>query len=74
MAVHDGGITKPGFKTNLSVVNESETKGVFGGEGGGKNLKSAGEDKGFSLKAKGYAGPGNLEFAPDNKGVKSNQP
>ena len=69
-----GGIVDKGFKKNLDIVSEGETKGVFGGEGGGKDLKSAGEDKGFDLHAKGYAGPGNLEFKPDNKGVKSNQP
>lgn len=66
-----GGIVDKGFKTGLSVVTEGETKGVFGGEGGGKDLKAKEDSKGFDLHSKSYAGPGNLEFKPDNKGTKN---
>lgn len=68
---YQGGITKPGYTKPFDTVDEKETKGVFGGEGGGKNLKEVGSDGLFSLKDKKYAGPGNLEFAPEDKGDKS---
>jgi hypothetical protein len=64
-----------------SITTESETKGVFGGEGGTLKTVSGtepsqpkGGDGMFSLKDKSYAGPGNIEFAPEDKGETSNQP
>ena len=64
-----------------SVKVESETKGVFGGEGkklstvsGNEPSQPKGGDGLFSLKGKGYAGPGNVDFVPEDKGEVSNQP
>ncbi len=66
------------------VTSESETKGVFGGEGAGRHLSQVsgkapevapkGSDNLFDLHSKSYAGPGNLAFKPEDKGEVSNQP
>ena len=68
-------------KHGLSEKSEGETKGVFGGEGGGKHLskvsgyepaRPSGGDGMFSLQGKSYKGPENWQ--PEDKGDVSNQP
>ncbi len=52
------------------VLNPSDKKknlGVVSGQNDGLMGKT--EDRGFDLYSKPYAGPGNIAFKPDNKGV-----